>query len=76
MSLMIPRTQPADVARLYDEAQAEDALVEIELDTRQLRAITMEDAARSDEMRNGDIPDLPAADQGCPQSAFDLFSPR
>jgi hypothetical protein len=51
MSLMIPRTQPADVARLYDEAQAEDALVEIELDTRQLRAITMEDAARSDEER-------------------------
>jgi hypothetical protein len=35
----------ADVDRLYHEAEAEHALVEIELDTSQLRAITAEEAA-------------------------------
>ena len=33
-----------DVARLYDVAAAEDALIEIELDTQQLRALTEEEA--------------------------------
>jgi len=42
---MDPRTQITDVARLYEEAEADHALVEIELDTRLLRAITTEEAA-------------------------------
>ena len=43
--MMNSRTKVADVARLYEEAEAESVLVEIELDTQQLRAITMEEAA-------------------------------
>jgi hypothetical protein len=40
-----PRTEIADVARLYEEAEADHALIEIELDTQLLRAITTEEAA-------------------------------
>ena len=41
---MDPRTQIADVTRLYEQAEAEHALVEIELDTTLLRAISAEEA--------------------------------
>ncbi len=41
---MIPRMDVADVGRLYDIAAADNALVEIELDTQQLRAISDEEA--------------------------------
>ena len=43
--MMNSRTAVADVARLYEQAEAESVLVEIELDTKQLRAITTEEAA-------------------------------
>lgn len=42
---MTLRTEIADVAKLYAQAAADSALVEIELDTRQLRAISREEAA-------------------------------
>lgn len=43
---MIPRLQVTDVRRLYEQAAADNALVEIELDTQQLRALTEEEAAQ------------------------------
>ena len=56
--MMYPRTQIVDVSRLYEQAEADSVLVEIELDTQQLRAITTEEAAaileasrRDDEMQ-------------------------
>lgn len=55
---MIQRMEVADVARLYDTAAADNALIEIELDTQQLRAIT-EDEARAlindDRMNDGNF---------------------
>jgi hypothetical protein len=41
---MIRRMDVADVGRLYAKAAAENALIEIELDTQQLRAITDQEA--------------------------------
>lgn len=41
---MIPRMDVADVGRLYAKAAADNALIEIELDTQQLRAISDEEA--------------------------------
>jgi hypothetical protein len=42
--MMNPRMEIADVARLYQEAEQDHELVEIELDTSQLRAISAEEA--------------------------------
>ena len=43
--MMMSRMEAANVSRLYEQAAAERALVEIELDTQQLHAITREEAA-------------------------------
>ena len=43
--MMMSRMEAANVSRLYEQAAAERALVEIELDTQQLYAITRDEAA-------------------------------
>ena len=65
--MMKSRTAVADVARLYEQAEAESALVEIELDTQQLRAITREEAAailEASELHATPSSDLRTADCG------------
>jgi hypothetical protein len=69
---MISRMDVADVGRLYDMAVADNALVEIELDTPQLRAISDEEAHQ---LLAGEYPhswDRVTEDDGDPEFARSL----
>lgn len=67
---MIPRLEITDVRRLYEQAAADNALVEIELDTQQLRALTEEEAAQVRLLFDHAASDPQAGDQASADPQF------